>query len=554
MDDLTAIDDEVRGIVERNWPHECPGRNEDRRDDDAAVIKWRVTMTGTKLAAAVAGSLLLLVPARGAEMLRIAMTASDIPTPTGQPNNGYEGYRFLGYPIFEGLVLWDLSRADRLADLRPGLAESYEQAADDKKTWIFHLRRGVKFHDGTDFNADAVIWNFDRYLKNDSPQFDPAAFALARTRQRMLASYRKIDNFTVALATKEATSYLPYSIVGLLFTSPASFERAGHDWDRVATLPAAGTGPFRLTKVVPREMAELARFDGYWDEGHKAKLDRVRLLPIPEANSRLAALRSGQVDWIEAPPPDGIPSLKAAGFSVVTNSYPHVWPWMYNIGAAKSPFKDVRVRQALNYCIDRGGLVEFLNGTAEPSVGWLKPKDAGFGNPVNRYGFDPAKGKALLAQAGYTPAKPLSFKVIISTSGSGQMQPLPMNEYLQENLRDACGVKVELTLFYQIMTAHGAGMVGTAALTGAGIMWFFLSRHVQLTGAVYWLMLALFLLGVVLILGAIFAGGFAGAWTFLYPLPAHSGGVWGPGAAAVFLLVGHMVSTPAPVAALPPVS
>src|SRR6516164_10549062 len=97
-------------------------------------------------------------------------------------------------------------------------------------------------------------------------------------------------------------------------------------------------------------------------------------------------------------------------------------------------------------------------------------------------------------------------------------------------------LSVEPTLFYEIMTAHGAGLVGTAALTGAGIMWFFLARHVQLTGAVYWLMLALFLLGVVLILGAIFVGGFAGAWTFLYPLPAHSGGVWETGAAALFLL------------------
>src|SRR6516164_9091090 len=97
-------------------------------------------------------------------------------------------------------------------------------------------------------------------------------------------------------------------------------------------------------------------------------------------------------------------------------------------------------------------------------------------------------------------------------------------------------LSVEPTLFYEIMTAHGAGMVGTAALTGAGIMWFFLSRHVQLAGAVYWLILALFLLGVVLVLGAIFAGGFAGTWTFLYPLPAHSGSVWGTGAAAVFLL------------------
>jgi hypothetical protein len=198
--------------------------------------------------------------------------------------------------------------------------------------------------------------------------------------------------------------------VYILLTSPASFEKAGiRGWARVEMLPAAGTGPFRLSKVQPPEFAELTRFEGYWDQAHKANVEVIRLLPISEANSRLAALRSGQVDWIEVPPPDGIPSLKAAGFSVVTNSYPHIWTWIYNMAATNSPFRDVRVRQALNYCIDRDGLVTLLNGTAEPSVGWLKPANPGFGNPANRYGFDPAKGKALLAEAGYTAAKPLSF-------------------------------------------------------------------------------------------------------------------------------------------------
>jgi peptide/nickel transport system substrate-binding protein len=399
-------------------------------------------MTGTRLAAAVVVSLFLIVPAQGAEVLRIAMTASDIPTTTGMPNNGFEGMRFLGFPIFEGLVLWDLSRADRLATLRPGLAERWEQAPDDKRTWIFHLRRGVKFHDGTDFNADAVVWNLDRYFKNDSPQFELAASGFARGLVPVMASYRKIDDDTVAILTKQPASYFPYMVVYLLMTSPASFEKAGHDWGKVAVLLAAGTGPFRISKVVPRQFVELARNDGYWDAGHRAKVDTVRLLPMPEANTRLAALRSGQVDWIEVPPPDGIPSLKAAGFTIVTNSYPHVWPWEFNIGAPNSPFKDVKVRQALNYCVDRAGLVMLLNGTAEPAVGWLKPKDAAFGNPVNRYGFDPAKGKALLAEAGYSAAKPLAFKVMISASGSGQMAPLPMNEFLQENLKAACGVNV----------------------------------------------------------------------------------------------------------------
>jgi ABC-type transport system substrate-binding protein len=401
------------------------------------------SMIVRNFAAALTAMVLSVLPARGEDALRIAMTASDIPTTTGMPNNGFEGMRFLGYPVFEALVLWDLSRADRLAGLRPGLAEAYEQAPDDKRTWVFHLRHGVKFHDGTDFNADAVIWNLDRYLKNDSPQFEPAAAGIVRARAPAMQSYRKIDDHTVAITTREPISYFPYMAVYVLFTSPASFEKAGRDWARVATLPAAGTGPFRLTRVLPREYAELARFDGYWNQNHKAKVDVVRLSPMPEANSRLAALRAGQVDWIEVPPADGIPSLKTAGFNIVTNSYPHVWPWEYNIAAPNSPFKDVRVRTALNYCVDRAGLVTLLNGTAEPAVGYLKPKDDGFGSPGNRYSFDPARGKALLAEAGYTALRPLSFKVLISTSGSGQMLPLPMNEYVQDNLKQACNVNVE---------------------------------------------------------------------------------------------------------------
>jgi peptide/nickel transport system substrate-binding protein len=417
---------------------------------------------------ALAAVLLGYRPAMAETTLRIAMTAADIPTATGLPNNGFEGMRFLGYPIFEGLVLWDLTRTDQLAGLRPGLAEKWEQDPADNKTWIFHLRHGVKFHDGTDFNADAVIWNLDRYFNSTSPQFEPASSAMTRSRVPLMGSYKKIDDATVAITTTKPVSYFPYMAVYVLFTSPASFEKAGRDWAKVATLPAAGTGPFRITNVVPRQEADLARWDKYWDPAKMAKVDKVVLMPIPEANSRLAALRSGQVDWIEVPPPDGIASLKSAGFAIITGSYPHVWPWFYNIRATNSPFKDVKVRQALNYCIDREGLVSLLNGTAEPSVGWLKTSDPDFGSPVNRYKFDPAKGKALLAEAGYTPAKPLSFKAMISTSGSGQMLPLPMNEFMQQNLKEACGVNVEFDVVeWQVLLTAGRATPDSPSLQGA---------------------------------------------------------------------------------------
>jgi peptide/nickel transport system substrate-binding protein len=439
----------------------------------AETVGWRDIMLIRKASTTLALAILLLGPmAASAETtLRIGMTAADIPTATGLPNNGFEGMRFLGYPIFEGLVLWDLTRTDRLAGLRPGLAETWEQDPADNKTWIFHLRPGVKFHDGTDFNADAVIWNLDRYFNSTSTQFEPASSAMTRSRVPLMGSYKKIDDETVAISTTKPVSYFPYMAVYVLFTSPASFEKAGRDWAKVATLPAAGTGPFRITNVVPRQEADLARWDKYWDPAKMAKVDKVVLMPIPEANSRLAALRSGQVDWIEVPPPDGIASLKSAGFTITTGSYPHVWPWFYNIRATNSPFKDVRVRQALNYCIDREGLVSLLDGTAEPSVGWLKTSDPDFGSPVNRYKFDAAKGKALLAEAGYTPAKPLSFKAMISNSGSGQMLPLPMNEFLQQNLKEACSVNVAFDVVeWQVLLTAGRATPDSPSLQGAMVL------------------------------------------------------------------------------------
>jgi ABC-type transport system substrate-binding protein len=422
-----------------------------------------------RLASALAFAAMVTAQPVGAETtLRIAMTAADVPTTTGLPNNGFEGMRFLGYPVFEGLVLWDLTRSDKLAGLRPGLAEKWEQSPDDKKTWIFHLRRGVSFHDGASFNADAVIWNLDRYFNKDSAQFEAPASGMTRARVPLMGSYRKIGDYTVAITTKTAASYFPYMAVYILFTSPASFEKAGKDWSKVATLPAAGTGPFQITRVVPRVEADLARFDGYWDAAKKAKVDRIVLLPVPESTARVAALRSGQVDWIEVPPADAVASLKGAGFNITTGSYPHVWPWFYNIGAKDSPFKDVKVRQGLNYCIDRAGLVTLLNGLAEPSAGWLKASDPNFGNPANHYKFDPAKGKALLAEAGYTLEKPLSFKVMISPSGSGQMLPLPMNEFVQENLKQACGVQVEFEVVeWQVLLTSARATPDSPGLKGA---------------------------------------------------------------------------------------
>ncbi|SEA39451.1 ABC transporter substrate-binding protein [Rubrimonas cliftonensis] len=397
-------------------------------------IDRRVFITGS--GAAIAGAALtsgLATPARAeAGHLRIAMTAADVPTTTGMPNNGAEGMRFLGYPVFEPLVDWDLANAaDRRSGFRPGLAAEWSVDEETMTVWTFRLRQGVRFHDGAHFDADVALWNFARLYDTEAPHYDPSASAIAKARVPQLKDWSRIDDATIQLTTYKPTSFFPMLIAWIPMVSRARYEEVG-DWNAFGAQPA-GTGPFRITKVTPRVSAELAANADYWEPSRVPKVAKVTLFPMPEATTRLAALRSGQVDWIEVPPPDTIPSLEAAGFDVVTKIYPHIWPWVLNT-LEGSPFFDKRVRQAINFGIDREGLVAYLNGTALAAKGFVTSDDVQFGAPAIDYGYDPERARALLKEAGYDGANPLRFKVMISTSGSGQMVPIPMNEYLQQSL------------------------------------------------------------------------------------------------------------------------
>ncbi|WP_407520224.1 ABC transporter substrate-binding protein [Methylobacterium oryzisoli] len=379
-------------------------------------------------------------PAAAQGVLRIGMTASDIPLTTGQADNGGEGMRFTGYTAYDALINWDLSRSDRASELTPGLATSWKADPNDTKKWIFTLREGVTFHDGSRFNADAVVWNLDKLLKNDAPHFDPRQSAQGRIRIPSVASYRALDPMTIEITTKTPDATLPFQIAWILMSSPANWEKQGRSWDAVAKAPS-GTGPWKITAFVPRERAELVPNAAYWDKGRVPKLDKLVLVPLPEANARVAALRSGQVDWIEAPAPDALPSLKSAGFKIVTNLYPHNWTWHLS-RTETSPWNDIRIRKAANLAVDREGLKEFLGGLAVPAEGFMTPGHPWFGTPTFKLAYDPEAAKALLKEAGYGPQKPVSTKILISASGSGQMQPLPMNEFVQQSLAEV-GIKVD---------------------------------------------------------------------------------------------------------------
>ncbi|MEM7671054.1 MAG: ABC transporter substrate-binding protein, partial [Pseudomonadota bacterium] len=193
--------------------------------------------------------------------------------------------------------------------------------------------------------------------------------------------------------------------------------------------------------ITARERAELVPFAEHWDESRVPKLDKVILLPLPDPSARTAALLSGQVDWIEAPAPDAIPRIESSGFQVVSNVYPHVWPWHLS-RVEGSPWNDERIRKAANLAIDRPGIVQLLGGYGVEAQGHVVPGNAWYGTPSFEIKTDLEAAKALMAEAGYSPENPVSVKMTISASGSGQMLPLQMNEYIQQNLAEI-GIQVE---------------------------------------------------------------------------------------------------------------
>ncbi|PZW50913.1 ABC-type transport system substrate-binding protein [Humitalea rosea] len=376
------------------------------------------------------------VAAQPESVLRVAMTAGDIPLTAGIPDQGFEGWRFVGYSLYDALVSWDLSRSDVAADIKPGLATGWHVDPANSRRWIFELRHGVKFHDGSPFTAADVVWNFDRFTKESAPQFNARQFAFARGYLGSFESIEAVDEFTIAITTKQPDSLLPYNMSFLMLVSPRRSAEVGNDADAFARNPS-GTGPYRFSRMVPGERLELVKNTEYWDTARIPHHDRLVLLPMPEASTRTAALLSGQVDWIEAPAPDAIPRLRSSRMQIVTNAYPH--NWAYQLNFVDGPFRDVRVRRAANYALNRPDFKELLGGVALEAYANLPPSTPYYGHPV-RYEFDPARARALLTEAGCLPCK---ITLAISTSGSGQMQPLPMNELVKSQL-EAAGFEVTL--------------------------------------------------------------------------------------------------------------
>jgi len=268
-------------------------------------------------------------------ILTVGMTAGDIPVTTGNPDQGFEGYRFVGYNLYDALLLWDLSKSDTPSEPKPGLATSYEIDPNDQKRWVVHLRQGVTWHDGCKFSADDVVWNFQMRMDQNAPNFSPQQFTYTRAFLSNVKAVTKLDEDTVTIENNFVESLFPYTLTYVLMISPCRAREMNYDWEQYALHPS-GTGPYKFDRFVAHQRLELVPNTEYCDKMRVPKHDRLVLVPMPEASTRTAALLTGQVNWIEAPSPDALTRLKSAGMKIVTNVYPHDWPYCSTLCADRS--------------------------------------------------------------------------------------------------------------------------------------------------------------------------------------------------------------------------
>ncbi|WP_425449977.1 ABC transporter substrate-binding protein [Virgifigura deserti] len=336
--------------------------------------------------------------------------------------------------VYDGLTRY----ADGTLKVVPGLAESWE-ISDDGTVYTFKLREDVTFHDGTPFNAEAVKFNFDRMLKEDHPHHDTGPFPLAFFFSA-IEETEVVDEYTVALHLGEPYAPLLSNLAyptGLM-VSPAAVEEYGKDFGR----NPVGTGPFKFALWESNRQVALERNEDYWDGA--PPLRGVVFRPITDANARVSEMLSGGIDLMVEVPPDNIATFAQSDeFVIHEQAGPHLWFLILNMKEA--PFDDKRVRQAVNYAIDKRALVEnVLQGTATVATGPIPAAFAwAYNESLEPYPYDPEKARALIAEAG---AEGADLTFYVTEGGSGMLAPIAMGTAIQADLAEV-GLNVEIETY-----------------------------------------------------------------------------------------------------------
>jgi len=360
----------------------------------------------------------------------------------------------VNHEIYDCLVHEDLSTPNAPIPLVPGLATKWEVSGNGT-IYTFTLRENVKFHDGTPFNAEAVEFNLRRCIDPNFKYYYSRADANTKKLYGLIKEIKVLDTYKIQIVFKE-----PYhSFIRLVasitmgsggIVSPAAVQKYSNEG--IANNPV-GTGPFIFVERVRGEKIVLKRNPDYW--GEKAKVDRVIFRPMEEAASRISALETGEADIVCVPPPDSIDPMVKKGFVLSKGPTPHVWYLSLNM--KNSILSGLKVRQAINYAIDREMIAKsLLRETALPAYGLLVPGDPLYDPNFKPYLYNPEKAKQLLSEAGY----PNGFETTLQTSvgGSGQIMPVAIAEWIQRDLGKV-GIKVKLDT-YEWITYLGVWLKG----------------------------------------------------------------------------------------------
>jgi len=330
---------------------------------------------------------------------------------------------------------------DGSLDVEPGLAESWT-ISPDGKTYTFNLRKGVKFHDGSDFNADAVKFNFDRVLDASHPFHDTGPFPFVFTlgpieRVEVAGPYQAVLHLKEPYAP--ALTMLAGAIGGLAGISPTAVKTYGKDFSR----HGGGTGPFKFVEWVSGQRFVLEANKDYW-RGAPALAGLV-FRPIVDENARVSEMLSGGTDITIEVPPDNIATFTASSaFTYYQQPGPHLWYLVLN--TKTKPFDDKRMRQAINYAINKDAMVkDVLKDTATVATSLTPPAFTwAYDKALKPYPYDPAKAKQLLADAGYPNGVDVTFYV--TESGSGMLSPVLMGTAIQADL-EAVGIRAKIETY-----------------------------------------------------------------------------------------------------------
>ncbi len=312
-----------------------------------------------------------------------------------------------GQAMFNGLTTFERGTTNVI----PALAEKWD-VSEDGKTYVFHLRKGVKFHSNKDFkptrdfNADDVVFSFNRQLDPNHPYHKVSGgsyeYFIGMDMQNIIDKVEKVDDYTVKISLKVPNApflaNLAMDFASIYSAQYADAMAKAKTPEKLDSAPI-GTGPFEFVSYQKDSAVRYKAFENYWQG--KSKIDRLVFSITPDASVRYAKLQKGECHAAPYPNPADIAKLKADS-NITLLTKPGLNVGYLNFNVQKAPFDNVKVRQALNYAVNKDAIIESVyQGAGQVAKNPIPPTMWSYNDEVKDYAYDPEKAKALLKEAGF---------------------------------------------------------------------------------------------------------------------------------------------------------